>query len=582
MPLPPRPCRRKFSIGWRLTYPARETVMTTSSSAIRSCDVEIALVGLELRAPRVRELLLDLEQLLRDDRADLLRILEQAFQVADPREQVLVLLLELGPGQPGEAPKRHVQDVVRLDLAQLELRHQLAPRLLGVLRAADHLDDRVEVVERDQQALDDVVALLGLLQLVARAPGDDVDLVVDVVADHLGEVQRPGDAVDEREHDHAEAVLQLRVLVELVQDDLRVGAALELDDQAHALAPARMVLHVRDVLQPSGAHEVGDLLGEPGLVHLVGQLGHHDPLAAVGGLLDRRDGPDLDRAPPGLVRFLDAVAAHDDRAGREVRTLDELHQVLRLGLGMLDEVHDRVDHLAEVVGRDVRRHPDGDPPRTVDEQVGEASREHDRLLLVAVVVRDEIDRLGLDVAEKLERDRREPRLRVALGRRRVAVDRPEVPVTVHQRCAQREVLRHPDQRVVDREVAVRVVLAHHAADDVGRLAVRAVRPKALFEHRPQDPAVDRFQTVADVRQRAPDDDGHRVVQVRGLDLVLELNVLDPPAEHRLLRHRTSRSSATRLGSARRPRCPRSIPSERRRPHPSGSRTAGRPWRRPRA
>ena len=102
----------------------------------------------------------------------------------------------------------------------------LRPGLLGVLRAADHLDDLVEVVERDQQALDDVVALLGLAQLVARAPGDDVDLVVDVVADHLGQVQRARHAVDEREHDHAEGVLQLRVLVELVQDDLRVGAAL--------------------------------------------------------------------------------------------------------------------------------------------------------------------------------------------------------------------------------------------------------------------------------------------------------------------------------------------------------------------
>ena len=87
-------------------------------------------------------------------------------------------------------------------------------------------DDRVEVVERDQQALDDVVALLRSPQLVPRAPGDDVDLVIDVVADHLGQVERPRHAVDEREHDHAEAVLQLRVLVQLVEDDLRLAPRL--------------------------------------------------------------------------------------------------------------------------------------------------------------------------------------------------------------------------------------------------------------------------------------------------------------------------------------------------------------------
>ena len=87
---------------------------------------------------------------------------------------------------------------------ELEPLHQLGARCLGVLGAADDLDDLVEMVQRDQQALDDVVALLGLAQLEAGAAGDDVDLVVDVVADHLGEVQRARHAVDEREHDHAE------------------------------------------------------------------------------------------------------------------------------------------------------------------------------------------------------------------------------------------------------------------------------------------------------------------------------------------------------------------------------------------
>ena len=35
--------------------------------------------------------------------------------------------------------------------------------------------------ERDQQALDDVVALLGLAELEPGPPGDDLDLVVEVV-----------------------------------------------------------------------------------------------------------------------------------------------------------------------------------------------------------------------------------------------------------------------------------------------------------------------------------------------------------------------------------------------------------------
>jgi hypothetical protein len=49
----------------------------------------------------------------------------------------------------------------------------------------------------------------------------------------------------------------------------------------------------------------------------------------------------------------------------------------------------------------------------------------------------------------------------------VSVDRSEVALAVHQHVAHREVLRHAHDGVVDRLVAVRVVLADHVADDAG-------------------------------------------------------------------------------------------------------------------
>ena len=59
----------------------------------------------------------------------------------------------------------------------------------------------------------------------------------------------------------------------------------------------------------------------------------------------------------------------------------------------------------------------------------------------------------------------EARFGVAVRRRRIAVDRAEVPLAVDERIAQREILHHAHERVVDRRVAVRVVLAEHVADD---------------------------------------------------------------------------------------------------------------------
>ena len=48
-------------------------------------------------------------------------------------------------------------------------------------------------------------ALLGLRQLVARTADDDLFLVRDVVVQHLLERHDARDAVDERQHDDAEA-----------------------------------------------------------------------------------------------------------------------------------------------------------------------------------------------------------------------------------------------------------------------------------------------------------------------------------------------------------------------------------------
>jgi hypothetical protein len=46
--------------------------------------------------------------------------------------------------------------------------------------------------------------------------------------------------------------------------------------------------------------------------------------------------------------------------------------------------------------------------------------------------------------------------------------------------------------------------------------------------------VDGLEAVADVGQRAPDDDAHRVVEVARAHLLLELARLDPAAAERLV------------------------------------------------
>ena len=112
----------------------------------------------------------------------------------------------------------------------------MSARGLDVGRRADGGDDLVEVVEGDLEALEDVRPGARLLEVVLGPAPDDLAAVVDVVLEHALERQRLGLAVDEREHVEVEGRLQGGVLEQVVQHLVRVGVALDLDEDPHPVA----------------------------------------------------------------------------------------------------------------------------------------------------------------------------------------------------------------------------------------------------------------------------------------------------------------------------------------------------------
>jgi hypothetical protein len=494
-------------------------------------DVDLALGVDDLGPPLVAVGLGDLRQFLLDQGQDPRLVAEDLPQFLDPLNQVGVLLLDLVRLERGQTAQSELEDGLGLHHGQFEPLDQAGARDLGGLRPADQRDDLVEIGKRDQQPLQHVCALLGPAKLVLGAPDDDLALVVDVVADHLTQRQRARHVVDQRDDVHAERLLHRRVLEQLVQHHLGDRVALELDNDPHPVA-VRLVPDIADLGDLLVVHERGDLLDHPAvpaLAHLERQLGDDDRLLALADRLDVRLGLHADAPASRRIGVADSLPSQDRPGGREVRALDVLHQTLDVDVGVVDVGKRRRHYLAQVVRRDVGRHADGDPRPAVDEQVREARGQDERLLLGAVEVRCEVDRLLIDVAQHLGRQRVEPGLGVAHRRRAPAVDVPEVPVPVDERVAHREVLRHPGERVVDGRVAVRVVLPHHLADDRGALDVPAGRPQAELVHRVEDPAVDGLEAVPDVGQRTPDDHRHGVVEIRRAHLVLEPARLDVAA-----------------------------------------------------
>ena len=204
------------------------------------------------------------------------------------------------------------------------------------------------------------------------------------------------------------------------------GAAprFELDDDVHPLA-VRLVAQIADVGDAAFSHQLGDALQEGGLVELVGDLGHQDPVPPARHLLDAGTSAHDHASLAGAVGQLEFLQPQNQPAGGEVRAVDELHQlvhrhILQLGPA-IDHVGDRVGQFVQVVRRDVRRHADRDAAVTIQQQIGQQRRQHRRLLKAAVEIVGPIDGIFFDVGQQRLGDARQTGLRVTHGRGRIPV-----------------------------------------------------------------------------------------------------------------------------------------------------------------
>lgn len=395
-------------------------------------------------------------------------------------------------------------------------------RLLPVARLTDDLHDFVDVRQRLQQPFEDVGTRFGLVQIENRAAEHDFEPVVDVSLQHLREVHRARPVVVNHEHRAADHGFELGLAVKLVQDHAAHRTALDADLDAETDALARHVGDRRDAGDALILHEFGDLLDELPLVDRVRNLGDDDLLDAV--LLDDVGlRAQLYAAASGLVELAHRIAAANDRAGRKIRAGQVLHELVDRRLRIVEQTDRRVDDFAEVVRRDAGRHADADAGRAVDQKLREAGRKHLRLLFRLVEVRDHVDGVFFDVEKHLFGEALHAALGVAAGRRRIAVDIAEIALPLDERSAHREILREADQRVVNRGIAVRVVFTHDLADHARALDGRVRLAEVQHFHRVENAPVHRLQAVAHIRDRPPDVDAQRILQICSMHDVFNID-----------------------------------------------------------
>jgi len=109
-----------------------------------------------------------------------------------------------------------------------------------------------------------------------------------------------------------------------------------------------------------------------------------------------------------------------------------LEEPERCDIGIIDQGADRVDDFSQIMWRDVRCHPDGYSCSSVDEQVWESGRKHDRFLSRFVVIRNKIDSILVHVLHEDGPQMGELGFCVPHGSGRIAIHGAEVSLTLNE------------------------------------------------------------------------------------------------------------------------------------------------------
>ncbi len=318
-----------------------------------------------LRAARIAIGRLELAQLVLNQGQHLGRRRQQRLQAGDEAHEVLVLLFQFLPLQLRQPLERHVEDGLRLDFTQLKAFHQVGAGCVGGARTANDLDDLVQILERDQQAFDNVRTGTGAGQVELGAATHNFATVLDVVDQNFLQRQQARLAVNQRQQRDGECLLHGGQAQEFVEYLLGVNGARQFDDDAHPRA-IRLIAQIGDALQPALTHQFGYAFEQTRLVGHVGQFGDDDAVAATAHLLQVRFGLDDETALADGVAlrnqiFLFAGArspiAEDQAAGGKIGALNELHQVFGSdivdALVVVNQIDERIAHFAQVVRRHV-------------------------------------------------------------------------------------------------------------------------------------------------------------------------------------------------------------------------------------
>ena len=155
----------------------------------------------------------NLNQLLFDHAKKLMSVGKNHAKTCDCLLQSLIFTLDLTSLQACQSTKTHINDSLCLRIGETESLDEFCFGDLNIFRRTNNMDDLVNIIERNEQALQNMGTLLSLVEVIFCAACHNIFLMFQVVVENLQKIKDLRLAVYQCKINDAECILQLSMFI---------------------------------------------------------------------------------------------------------------------------------------------------------------------------------------------------------------------------------------------------------------------------------------------------------------------------------------------------------------------------------
>ena len=284
-------------------------------------------------------------------------VVEDRLQVSYLTLKFLVLGMQLIHTQTSKLSQAHVYNSLRLDFVELESFLQVALCVAWCLRGTDNMNHLVDIVACNDESFKDMCTFLCLLKVELGTTYCNVMTMLYKVLNTFLKSKQAWTAIDQCNAVDRERRLHGCHLVELVKDNIGVGIALYIYNNAHTLT-SRLVVYIRYAGNLAFLNKVGNASNKVGLVYTIRYLGYYNLVVRIAAL-DFALGTHHNASATSLISLFNSSQTIYICTGREIRSLDVLHKFIGIDVWIVDIGTASVYYLTKVVCRNVGSHTYG-------------------------------------------------------------------------------------------------------------------------------------------------------------------------------------------------------------------------------